>query len=131
VSVSKYIGIRNISSFEGLLKNALENCSRRGIPVKYRSRADIIAEILQAASHGATKTRLMYNAYLSYAQIKEYAAFLTEKGLLAQNERSNLYTLTKDGIAYLDAYRQIDALVALEDRRGKRYVADSIPVHAH
>jgi predicted transcriptional regulator len=128
MSAFKYIRIQSISCNGGLLKNALEQSFSRDVHMKYRSRADIIAEILQAASHGATKTRLMYNAYLSYAQIKEYLAFLIQKGLLGQNEKSNLYTLTKAGLAYLEAYRQIDALVALEDRRGKRYLAEPIAV---
>jgi predicted transcriptional regulator len=47
--------------------------------MKYRSRTDIIAMILQAAMPGATKTRLMYSAFLSYAQIQEYVQFLTER----------------------------------------------------
>jgi len=44
--------------------------------VKYRSRTDIIAMILQAVINGATKTRIMYGAYLSYAQVKEYLSFM-------------------------------------------------------
>ena len=39
-----------------------------------RSRMDIISEILDAANGGgATKTKMMYKAYLSFAQMKEYA----------------------------------------------------------
>lgn len=125
--VFKYIKIQSISSNEGFLKNALEKCSRREVPMKYRSRADIIAGILESASRGATKTRLMYNAYLSYAQIKEYAAFLTDKGLLAHREDSNLYTLTKDGIRYLETYQQLNALIGLHDR-DRRYLSESAPL---
>jgi len=41
--------------------------------MKYRSRNHIISEILDAANGGnATKTKLMYKAYLSFGQIKEY-----------------------------------------------------------
>ncbi|WP_323444712.1 winged helix-turn-helix domain-containing protein [Candidatus Nitrososphaera gargensis] len=35
--------------------------------MKYRSRTEITAQILEAACGGATKTRIMYKAYLSYA----------------------------------------------------------------
>src|SRR2546422_835291 len=41
--------------------------------MKYRSRTDIVTQILDAANgNGANKTRIMYKAYLSYAQLKEY-----------------------------------------------------------
>ena len=40
--------------------------------MKYRSRTDIVSQILEAANGGATKTKIMYEAYLSYAQPKEY-----------------------------------------------------------
>ncbi|MGA9172279.1 MAG: winged helix-turn-helix domain-containing protein, partial [Nitrososphaeraceae archaeon] len=40
--------------------------------MKYRSRTDIVGLILEAANGGgATKTRIMYKAFLSYAQLKE------------------------------------------------------------
>jgi predicted transcriptional regulator len=52
--------------------------------MKYRSRTDIIGQILDAANGGggAIKTKIMYQAYLSYAQLKEYLTVLTERGLL-------------------------------------------------
>ena len=40
--------------------------------MKYRSRTDITAQILEAANGGVTKTKIMYKAFLSYAQLKEY-----------------------------------------------------------
>ncbi|MGH9919255.1 MAG: winged helix-turn-helix domain-containing protein, partial [Nitrososphaerales archaeon] len=61
--------------------------------MKYRSRTDIIAMILQAATGGATKTRIMYSAYLSYAQVKEYLSFLTERNLIWYEQGSSLYKL--------------------------------------
>ncbi len=44
--------------------------------MKYRSRSNIIRDILDAANGGrATRTRIMYKTYLSYGQIKEYLSF--------------------------------------------------------
>jgi predicted transcriptional regulator len=41
--------------------------------MKYRSRSDIVGLLLDAANGGgATKTKLMYKAYLSFNQLKEY-----------------------------------------------------------
>lgn len=54
--------------------------------MKYRSRTDIVSQILEAANGGATKTKIMYKAYLSYAQLKEYLSVLLENGLLEYQE---------------------------------------------
>jgi predicted transcriptional regulator len=40
--------------------------------MKYISRTDIVGLILEAANGGATKTKIMYKAFLSYAQLKEH-----------------------------------------------------------
>jgi predicted transcriptional regulator len=41
--------------------------------MKYRSRSDIFGLLLDAANGGgATKTKLMYKAYLSFNQLREY-----------------------------------------------------------
>ena len=40
--------------------------------MKYRSRTEIVAMILEAANGGATKTKIMYNAYLSYNQVRNF-----------------------------------------------------------
>jgi predicted transcriptional regulator len=46
--------------------------------MKYRSRNDIIAQMLQCVSdRDATVTRIMYQSFLSYAQIKQYLHILT------------------------------------------------------
>jgi predicted transcriptional regulator len=50
--------------------------------VKYRSRTEIVAMILEAANGGATKTKIMYKAFLSYAQLREYLSVLMENALL-------------------------------------------------
>jgi predicted transcriptional regulator len=48
--------------------------------MKYRSRSDIIGLLLNAANGGgATKMKLMYKAYLSFNQLKEYLTFVAEK----------------------------------------------------
>jgi predicted transcriptional regulator len=47
-----------------------------------RSSIDIVSRILEAANGGASKMQIMHRAVLSYKQVKEYANFLTERGLL-------------------------------------------------
>ena len=82
--------------------------------MKYRSRTDIIAMILQAATGGATKTRIMYSAYLSYAQVKEYLSFLTERNLIWYEPGSGLYKLSERGLQLLRAYEGISDMITLD-----------------
>ena len=73
--------------------------------MKYRSRTEIVSMILEAANGGATKTRIMYKAFLSYAQLKEYLSVLIENNLLEylegvtnlQNHRKRIQSL-KDAL---------------------------------
>jgi len=51
--------------------------------MKYRSRSDIVGLLLDAANGGgATKTKLMYKAYLCFNQLREYLTLLVENGLI-------------------------------------------------
>src|ERR1039457_5431752 len=83
--------------------------------MKYRSRTDIIAMILQASMNGATKTRLMYSAYLSYAQVQEYLQYLTERRLISLEEGTHAYTLTEQGLHFLRVYDEISDIVSLKN----------------
>jgi predicted transcriptional regulator len=85
--------------------------------MKYRSRTDIIAMILQAATTGATKTRIMYSAYLSYAQVKEYLSFLLQRDLIRYEEGSGLYKLSERGMRVLEAYEGISEMIALDGQK--------------
>jgi predicted transcriptional regulator len=94
--------------------------------MKYRSRTDIISMILQAAMHGATKTRLMYSAYLSYAQVQEYLQFLTERKLLTFEEESQQFKLTEQGLKFLRVYDEISEIVSLNNRPSERATASLV-----
>jgi len=83
--------------------------------MKYRSRTDIIAMILQASMNGATKTRLMYSAYLSYAQVQEYLQYLTEKRLISFDQDTHTYKLTEQGLHFLRVYDEISDIVSLKN----------------
>ena len=78
--------------------------------MKYRSRTELVANILDAANGGATKTKIMYKAFLSYAQLKEYLAVLVENGLLEFNQAQSIFKTTSKGIKFLGIYGQLDKL---------------------
>lgn len=51
----------------------------------YRVRYMIIAHMSSTINDsGANKTSIMYESYLSYAQLKEYLSLLLEKGLVVE-----------------------------------------------
>ena len=55
--------------------------------MKYRSRTDIVGSILKSANGGrANKTKIMYKAFLSFEQLKEYLTVLQDKGLIEYEE---------------------------------------------
>jgi predicted transcriptional regulator len=80
--------------------------------MKYRSRNRIISEILDAANGGnATKTKLMYKAYLSFGQIKEYLSVLTENDLLSYDAHTQTFKTTERGLMFLKAYNQMHDMI--------------------
>jgi predicted transcriptional regulator len=80
--------------------------------MKYRSSTEIIDTILRSLDSGATRTRIMYKAYLSYSQLKEYLALLQERQLLKYEEGSQIYTITEKGLRFMNAYDDIRELVS-------------------
>jgi predicted transcriptional regulator len=85
--------------------------------MKYRSRTDIVALILEAANGGATKTRIMYKAFLSYAQLKEYLTVLLEKDVLEYEEGRQSFRTTEKGLRLLQMYSQFDEMMSIDNIR--------------
>jgi predicted transcriptional regulator len=92
------------------------------ISMKYRSRSEIISLILETANKGATRTRIMYGAYLSYSQLKEYLQFLQGKDLLMYEEGTNLYSLTAKGLECLSAIGEMNDMISLTDDKPRSQV---------
>jgi predicted transcriptional regulator len=79
--------------------------------MKYRSRTEIASRILESAAGGATKTKIMYKAFLSYAQLKEYLAVLEENGLLEYNRSEQIYKTTQKGRRFLDITNSLQGMM--------------------
>jgi predicted transcriptional regulator len=80
--------------------------------MRYRSRTDIISKILDIANGGgATKTKIMYQAFLSFTQMKVYARALTENNLLNYDTYTQTFKTTEKGLRFLDTYNQMDDLI--------------------
>ena len=78
------------------------------ILMKYRSRTEIVGMILESANGGTSKSKIMYKAFLSFAQLEEYLALLLENDLLEYEEGRRFYRTTEKGMRLLKIYNQMD-----------------------
>ncbi|MGE0243538.1 MAG: winged helix-turn-helix domain-containing protein [Nitrososphaeraceae archaeon] len=79
--------------------------------MKYRGRTEIVSNILDAANGKATKTKIMYSAFLSYTQLKEYLSVLMENNLLEYIEETQTYKTTEKGLNFLKMNNEIGDLL--------------------
>jgi predicted transcriptional regulator len=80
--------------------------------LKHRSVEEIAALILEAVvnTNRATQTIIMYKAYLTYAQLKQFLSSLSEKGLIEYQKEDRLYTITEKGMHFLHVYNRLNQL---------------------
>lgn len=87
--------------------------------MKYRSRTDIAADILQIASTGAIKTKIMYRAFLSFPQQKEYLQLLIEAGMLEYFEEERMYKTTERGMHFLKSYGELRKMLTPKHNKAR------------
>jgi len=87
--------------------------------MKYRSRTEIASMILEAANGSATKTKIMYKAFLSYEQLREYLALLIENNLVEYLEGSQTYKTTEKGLNLLKMHNEIGELLQTPMRESR------------
>jgi len=83
-----------------------------------RSNIEIIADMLKVGDNGAGKTRIMYNANLSYSQIQKYLGFLVSHGFINKIEMGNpavTYKVTDSGLKLLNTISNILEMLGLND----------------
>jgi len=76
-----------------------------------RSRTEIVSNILDAANGGATKTKIMYKAFLSYAQLKEYLSILIENNLIEYIDGTHTFKTTEKGLNFLKMHNEMGELL--------------------
>jgi predicted transcriptional regulator len=80
--------------------------------MRYRTRIEIISHILEAANGGgATKIRLMYKAFLSHSQLKEYLMPLIESNLLRFDLDTLTYKTTEKGLGFVELNNRLEAMI--------------------
>ncbi|MFL6523245.1 MAG: winged helix-turn-helix domain-containing protein [Nitrososphaera sp.] len=85
--------------------------------MKYRSRIDIISQILDAAngSGGTTGSKIADRAFLNSRQLKENLTALIESDLLRHDGFTQTFRITETGLKFLKLYDQINDLIKEED----------------
>ena len=78
-----------------------------------RSRMEIVSKILEAAANGTgtTKTKVMYQAFVSYGQLQDYLMVLTQNDLLSYDLNTRTFKTTKKGLRFIEVYNQMDGMI--------------------
>ena len=76
-----------------------------------RSRTEIVGNILDASNGGASKTKIMYTAFLSYNQLKEYLSVLIENNLIEYLDGTKTFKTTEKGLSFLKTHNEIGELL--------------------
>lgn len=83
-----------------------------------RSNIQIMRDMLKIGENGAGKTKLMYSANMSYAQIQKYLGFLVSHGLIDKVEVGNpsvTYQVTEKGRSLLKSIDTVLEVLDMED----------------
>ena len=83
-----------------------------------RSNIEIIAEMLKVGENGAGKTKIMYNANLSYTQIQKYLGYLMGQGFIDKIQMGNpsvTYRVTESGLRLLKSINSVIEMLGLDD----------------
>jgi predicted transcriptional regulator len=90
----------------------------RGLLGRRRSPHDVVADILRSATKGAKKTRLLYDAKLSFDQAKRYLPALEEAGFIAED--SGRWKTTKKGLHVIEVCELCERLFRGAPRSGRK-----------
>jgi len=73
---------------------------------QHRTSLEILAEILRIVRGGARKTRIMYQANLSFSMLKKYLDYAQETELVVCPENGSCYFATPKGHEFLEKYEK-------------------------
>ena len=76
-----------------------------------RSRTEIVSNILDAANGGVTKTKIMYKAYLTNNQLREYLSILIENNLIEYLDGTHKFKTTAKGLNLLKIHNEMAELL--------------------
>lgn len=74
--------------------------------MKYRSKIEIIVDMLEIARKGAKKTHIIYRGNLSFKLANLYLKAVEKAGLLAFKHESGYYVLTEKGKKFVAKFQE-------------------------
>jgi predicted transcriptional regulator len=85
--------------------------------MKYRGREEIFASILQSAAtdNGIIRTKIMYNSFLFFLQLRSYLEPLIDNELLTYERPNKVYKITKKGFEFLEIYNKMSDLLTTNE----------------
>ena len=85
--------------------------------MKYRSKIDIISQILDVANgSGATRGKMAYKAFLNYDKLRENLSVLIENDLLLHDRNTQTFKTTEKGLRFLEIYNEISEMIKKEQQ---------------
>ena len=86
---------------------------------KRRDKLIIIAEIIDIASKGTSKTHIMFKANLSFSQLNQYLELLIQTGLLERSRCSGkeIYRATKKGKEFMEKQCQVVSFLNVDSHQ--------------
>ena len=91
--------------------------------MRNRQKDEIMRDILRSAQGGVGITKIMFHAFLTHSQAKEYTQMLLQKGLLHRDIDSSSFgqfRTTPKGVEYLAAIDRMSDMLAIETRRAAK-----------
>lgn len=88
--------------------------------MRNRQKDEIMRDVLYSSQGGAGITKIMFHAYLTHSQAKEYTQMLMKNNLLEQDVESGSlrqYRTTPKGMEYLAVAENISDMLSIETRR--------------
>jgi predicted transcriptional regulator len=86
--------------------------------MRNRDRMEIFSRILEAvngAGHGGTtRTRIMYHAFVSHAQMKEYLSNLADNGMRYYDSESQKFKITEKGLEFVRIFAEMDEMIKMQ-----------------
>jgi len=82
--------------------------------MKYRDRNEIISQILECCnSIRVTRSKIMFDTYLSFYPTKEYLLVLLENGLIDYQKGERTFKTTEKGIHFLNIHNNFRQLTGV------------------
>jgi predicted transcriptional regulator len=60
-----------------------------------------------------SSSKIMYKAFLSYKQLKEYVPLLLQNELIKHGEKNRTFMITDKGMYYLEMYNNLPEFVGI------------------